>query len=400
MNNTNNTNIMNENMMKEKYLRGNRAKLSLAKIVTALMIITALLLSMFVFTKPEFAKPKNWVYDKDGILNDSTINAINDKNMALSKSGTEIFVVVEKGDSKNKDLVKRAEKLFKDYKVNDNSMLFIMAVPEINASGSPNTNAVEDWGRAIGDFFEDLFGSERYSWAYRLGRNVDYDLDSKINGIFASNFDAAYAAGNYNAAVLDTFNALANYFNKNNDGNLKYSENTVYSAGNTSAPVPVAPVEPVAPVAPVAPVDPVASSASYTVFTAFFGLIFIMGVVMVLIAVLGVLFGRKRGPRGPRFGRPPRNNSPLWFGAGLGLGLGLNKRRHRFKNIHINPGNIRKSNQSSANWGSFFGSSMGNRNGRSGGGGNFRSGGSSRGGGGGFKGGSGGFRGGGGGRRR
>lgn len=351
----NNTNIdtggvINEDAVKEKYLRGNKAKLQAAKTATVLMIIAAILFSWFVYGVPVNTVSKKWVYDKDGILNDITINAINSKNAALfNQTGSEIVVVVEKDSSSNANLPKRAEKLFKDYKVSDTGVLFIVAVP------TKDTTPGGVIGQIV-DSVKEAVGYNRYSYAYQIGRNVNYSLDSQIDGMFNDNFKTDYNSGNYNAAVMDAFNALANYFeqyynlNPSSGGSVTTSANNYNSAGNTH-------VNQTVPAAPFSTTAAAASSSSVNISS-----IFVVFFVLILAVVLVGKLGRR--VRGINRGVYTK---PSWFGTGLGLGLGLGlfNRRNKYNN-----------------WGSFFNNSSNGRNGGAGrnSGGGF---GSSRGGGGG-----------------
>ncbi|MCL2771902.1 MAG: TPM domain-containing protein [Oscillospiraceae bacterium] len=370
---------MNEQQIKDKYIRGNKIKLNIAKIATVIMIIAAVLLSVFVLSNSSVKAKSSWVYDKSKILSDSTINTINSKNGDLYKtSGAEIVVVVEKDSSSNKDLPKRAEKLFKDYKVGDNGILFVTAIPD-EKSGI---------GKAIGDAIDSIFGSTRYSYAYYIGRNVDYSLDSQIDSIFSDNFQSDYNSGNYNGAVLNTFNALYDYFANNNAGTTYSTANAGYTTyHNNSYGYPSAP------------------NYNYVTVSHFggYGLFAILPTLMVIAFIVFIIyiFTRRRGP-GAR--RVYRSGSPFWFGLGLG-GLGgllggMFRRNNMFRNNWNNMGGMR--GRTNNNWANLFGgrSSSGGRSGggfrNSGssgrGGGGFRSGGSSFGGrgGGGFRGGRGG----------
>jgi len=204
---------MDEVAIKEKYLRGNNAKLKAAKIAAAAMIVTALILSRFLFGASE-TEHRIWLYDKNDVLKDSTIETINDKNSALysaTDEKAEIVVVVERESGQNRDLFKRAEKLFKDYGVGSGGMLIIVSVPE---AAAPAKNIFEEWGRGVGEYFGNLFGGERISYACFMGKNVDHSVSSKKDEIFEAYFSSSYAAEDYNAAVLDTFNAFYGEFEK------------------------------------------------------------------------------------------------------------------------------------------------------------------------------------------
>ena len=217
--------LMNEDAIKEKFLRGNNAKLKAAKIAAAAMIITALILSSLLFGAS--GSQSKWVYDGDDILSDATIAAINNRNEALygaTGEKAEIVVVVERESGKNRDLPKRAEKLFKDYGVSSDGMLFIVSVPE---NAAPAKNAFEQWGRDVGEFFGGLFGGDRDSHACFIGKNVDHSLSVKKEEIFANYFNVSYSAADYNVAVLDTFNAFLGEFEKYFDVNTV--ELTAYS---------------------------------------------------------------------------------------------------------------------------------------------------------------------------
>ena len=259
-----NTNMINEDAVKEKYLRGNNAKIKAAKIAAAAMIITALILSRSLFGAAG-TQTKIWAYDADEILSESTIDAINAKSSALynaTDEKAEIVVVVEKESGKNRELYKRAEKLFKDYDVSGDGMLFIIAVPEKEA---PPKNFFEEWGKGVGEFFGNLFGGDRYSYAYFMGRNVDHSLSVKKDEIFANYFNASYAAEDYNAAVLDTFNAFVGEFER-------------YFNVNASEPAAYAGKQP--------PLYQIMKTVSAGVV--------LMVILFAAILVMGALFGRKR----------------------------------------------------------------------------------------------------------
>ena len=274
MNNTdsnyteNKANVMSEAAIKEKYLKAHKSKLKTAKLITAAMIIISLFLSLFVFKTPE--PSKQWVYDKDGELSNSTINIINGKNRSLyDQTGTvEVVVVVEKESGSNKDLIKRSEKLFKEYKVSDEGVLFVMVVPKKTDKN------------AIGEFFENLFGTGKDAYACVKGRNAPDSLtDSKISGIIAgSGFSEYYSKGQYNAAVLSAFNDLMYYFEQ-------YYNITV---SNDTPPETTA----------------AASSVNYS-------LTFL--VVIILILLLVVIFTKKR--KDDKIRRVYKN--PSWFGPDL-----------------------------------------------------------------------------------
>ncbi|MCL2096316.1 MAG: TPM domain-containing protein [Oscillospiraceae bacterium] len=241
---------MNGNNIKEKYLRGNKLKLTLAKTASAMMIAAALILSLFVFDRQEaYESPGNWIYDGEGILSDMSIYEINGKNTALKdltgRDEAEIVVVIEKENGKNKDLTKRAEKLFKDYKVSDSGMLLIISVPGSAAPvrqenpERPAANSVEEWGRKIGEFFDGLFGNGRETYAHYIGRNVDDSIKKQIKdgieNILTNNFDANYSEGNYNAATLGTFNSIINYFGEYY--NIGFADSAAYQTYYTAPPV-------------------------------------------------------------------------------------------------------------------------------------------------------------------
>ena len=261
MNNTNNTanikkiktDATSEEIIKAKYLKWNRLWIKTAKVLTVIMIITALLLSKYVF-KPDgrsvSVKSSSRVYDKSGVLSEATVGAINDGNIALYESTgskAEIVAVVEKGNSSDKGLYKKAEKLFKEYKVKDGGVLFIVSVPTY----APSSGRV-DFGTAIGGVIDglmnDIFGGGRQAYAYYRGRNVDYSIDSRIDGIFESaQFRENYAERNYDAAVLYAFNAVSDYLeqsygaikNKETSDNYTYASNTAYqSSDNRGAALP------------------------------------------------------------------------------------------------------------------------------------------------------------------
>jgi len=198
-----NKNENDVNAIKEKYLRGNKAKLTTAKIATVLMIIAALMFSQFLDAPVTNIKPGNRVYDTDGIMSEATISAINEKNNALrvlSEKNAEIVVVVEKENSRNKNMGQRAEKLFKDYKVSDHGMLFIIAVPD-------RTSGAGGW---LGNFFGGLFGARSY-YAHYMGKEVPQSIVMLGNSL-ADNFNADHVVEDRNAAVLDTFDSFLGYF--------------------------------------------------------------------------------------------------------------------------------------------------------------------------------------------
>jgi uncharacterized membrane protein YgcG len=212
------------NAIREKYLRGNKAKLTMAKIATAAMIIIALMFShQFLPETATRNAEKIRVHDKDGILSDATINAIN----ARASSQPEIVVAVEKDSGSNRDLAKRAEKLFKDYKLNDNGILFIVSVRE----KTDTNNVVEEW---VEKNIVERFAGGRHSHSYFIGRNIEYSFRNEIDGIIADNFSASYEEGNYNAAVLDTYNAFLEYFGYSDAGMSEPAGNSAAEAGVTT----------------------------------------------------------------------------------------------------------------------------------------------------------------------
>ena len=209
----NNVNIINENAVKEKYLRLNKVKLQAAKIAAILMIITALIFA-WVFSD---APVKKWVYDnydKNGILSDDTVKYINDKNSVLfSEKEKEIVVVIEKENGENKNLTKRAEKLFRDYNVSSDGILFIISVPEKTSSSKNFFDSIVDWASNLGGAIEHR--------AFCTGKNA-VGLDDKIDGILekylngSENYTAA-SKDYYNAAVINIFNELLAEFDNRAD---------------------------------------------------------------------------------------------------------------------------------------------------------------------------------------
>ena len=229
MNNTNTTNNTNNNLnnmmteaaIKEKYLRANKIKLQLAKFATILMIIAALAISKagigITSNIKDFAKT---VYDDAEILSlDDTINVIEARNAALYElKEAKIVVVVEKNRSSYNDLQKKADKLFKEYKTGDKGMLFIVS-----------THKSSGLGDEIGDFFANLVGGGTQPYAYHTGRDLGDISDDRIENIFIDCFINNYNEGKYNAAVLDTFNSLADYLDRYYDINSKNHSNTAYA---------------------------------------------------------------------------------------------------------------------------------------------------------------------------
>jgi len=206
----NNIKMMTEDAIKEKYLRGNKAKLNAAKLAAIAMVAAALILSVIFFGADE---TKSWVYDKDEVLSESTVDKINQKSAALygaTGEKAEIVVVVEVGGER--DLTKKAEKLFKEHKVGNDGMLFVVSVPQ---NASSEKGAVGEWAENmaenIGGFFGGLFGNN-LPYAYFMGRNVDYSLVNAAEGIFNDNFKELYEACDYNAAVVNTFDAFYSGF--------------------------------------------------------------------------------------------------------------------------------------------------------------------------------------------
>ena len=272
-----------EEAAKANYIKSNREKLQIAKLLTVAMIIVALLMSFFVFESP--APLRQWVYDNDNILNDATINVINYKNSELQAiTGSEVVVVVEEASGKNKDVDKRAGQLFKNYKVDDKGILILMVVPAVRDNNKSNVSALEEWGasigESIGEFFGSIFGVEESYYGYRSGRNVDFSLETMLqdNGVFSGEFTENYNAGNYNAALLNAFNAVIAYF-----------EN-YYDLGLESSYV-------------LSEIDPpqVVSSAGYSLFTI---------IIAILILMLVLIFsGRKKARRLNNI-----NNSRSFFG--------------------------------------------------------------------------------------
>ena len=242
MNNTNTTgktglkNMMTETAIKEKYLKGNNVKILAAKAATVLMIIIALIISNtgfgLGFTKKDAGIT---VYDKKNILSVATTDAIearNDLIVELTKDKeAKIIVVVESGRNSYNDLKKKTDKLFKNYKAGDNGMLFSVTIPDSDSNG---------WGASIEDFFDENFGGGTQPYAYHKGRNLDEVefSDDKIDVIFAEKFLTSREAEKYNAAVLDTFNALADrfdeYYKIDSKINVNITEEESSSAGSNA----------------------------------------------------------------------------------------------------------------------------------------------------------------------
>jgi uncharacterized membrane protein YgcG len=358
---------MNEMEIRNKFLKGNRFKINIAWLITIALVVCTIIFS-FIFggnSGDMFqTSTERWVHDNDGLLSDATLSEILAKNNRLLlevNNKPEIVVAIEKDSSKNKNLPKRAEDLFKEYKVSDYGMLFIVAVPDNSQSGI---------GAAINEFIDDLLGTPRYSYSYCLGRNVDYLLGDRIELEYEDAFFDYYKAGNYNDAVLSMFNNLYNDFG----GQHGLSANAGSAAAEPHSEGFLGAVH--------------ESRAS--------GMVSIIAIIILALFMI-FIFSRRRRPYVPH--RVYR--SPRWFGFGLGMGMGMGRR-------------YRRPPMGGGFGGSFFNSSPGNRTGggsRSSGFGNSgRTGGGFRGGsgsgrsGGGFRGGSGsgrsggGFRGGGGSR--
>jgi uncharacterized membrane protein YgcG len=264
---------MPENAIKEKYLKGNNFKLQMAKLAAVLMIITALFLSWPGSDAPE-NNPSRTVYDGSEMLSDDTVGVIESRNSALieltGSKKAKIIVVVEKGRTSYKDLEKKADKAFKDYKAGDNDILFVAAVPDSKSHG---------WGDKISDFFSDLFGGGTQPYAYHTGRNLGDSAEITIDAIFMEYFEINYEDGNYNAAVSETFNSLADYFDEYYQVDSKNYETGITENYN---------------------VPPQGSPAAVII-----GLIFLFGI---LLIILGVFTGKKN----PGVSRVYKN--PFWFG--------------------------------------------------------------------------------------
>jgi len=222
MNNTNTTNnagnadnaavnsMMTEADIKEKYLKLNTTKLQLAKIAAVLMIIAALFISWHGYDlKSSVKNPSKTVYDNVPVLSDGTLKAIESRNAAFYEltgdKNARIFVVVEKDRSSYNDLQKKADKLFKDYKVGDNGILFVVTIYESNG-----------WLDDILDSIDDLVGGGTQRYAYHKGRNLNELKDGQIINIFRNNLvnggEYKYKPDNYDDAILNTFNVLADNF--------------------------------------------------------------------------------------------------------------------------------------------------------------------------------------------
>jgi hypothetical protein len=269
MNNTGSSiSIMTEDAIKEKYLRANTLKLQLAKVVAVAMIITALFLSWYVLDPP-VKFPAKTVYDEAEVLSDATIKAINQKNAALYEltgKRAQVFVVVEKEKSNYKDLKKQADKLFKSYEVSDEGILFVVAPP--SNTDADSGNFIAEIGGAIGEFFDDLFGEGRQPYAYHKGRNLDYISDNIIENAFANGFMIDYNVGadNFNAAVLNTFNILAGYYEK------------YYKIDIPEVP----PVPPAPPVPPLPEDSPIKSNTN--IIATVFGIAFLFVIIFVILS--------------------------------------------------------------------------------------------------------------------
>jgi len=275
--NSNNNNeskkIMPENAIKEKYLKGNNFKLQMAKLATILMIITALFFSWSGINAPGKDLSKT-VYDNEKILSENTVSDIESRNSALieltGSKKTKIIVVVEKGRTSYKDLENKADKAFKDHKAGDNDILFIAAVPDSKSLG---------WGDKISDFFSDLFGGGTQPYAYHTGRNLGDFSEINIDAIFTDKFEINYEEGNYNAAILETFNALADYFDEYYQVDSKNYKTEIIENYN----------------------DPSRSNPAAVII----GLIFLFGVLLIILGS----FTKKKNPEVSRVYK-----RPFWFG--------------------------------------------------------------------------------------
>lgn len=254
INNANNTYVMRENLAKERYLRGNKAKIQLAKVAAALMIVTALILAWLLSEEPEIRRAREWAYDDDMILLPSVTEKINSDNRDLYymyNEEPEIIVVIEKENGENRNLAKRAEKLFKEYNVSEYGMLFMVSVPD-NAADSDNL--IGRIGKGIGEYFGNLFGGDRTHRAIYVGDKVDGSLKRMTKSILndRDNFDSSYYLGNYDEAVLSTFNAL-------------FAELQRYYAetDDTNNALPTLPIIPSVPIPPVTAEDIVEYSEHY-----------------------------------------------------------------------------------------------------------------------------------------
>ena len=208
MNNSNERKIMSEEAIKEKYLRPNKTKLQMAKLASAMMIIAALLLSRYIFKKP--IDISTAVYDEADKLSETTVSKINERNAAmagLTDGKAKIVVVTEKEKSGHDDLKKKAEKLFKKYKLGNDGMLVIVSVY------SGEEGFFSGIGNKIGDFFGNLFGGgaeDQQTYAYCKGKNMDYVkaddikriLDAHFSNIGADSFEC-------NEAFLGAYSYLA-----------------------------------------------------------------------------------------------------------------------------------------------------------------------------------------------
>jgi len=279
---------MSEGAIQEKYLRANAAKLKTSKILTVLMIIAALAISWRGSDFSFFVKNTNkntsvTVYDNAEVLTDSAVNIINARNQILSeKTGgkeVKIVVVTEKDRSSYNDLKKRADKLFKDYQVSDNGMLFIVSIYESDG-----------WWDAVLDGIDDLVGGGTQPYAYHKGRNLNEFYDSEIKGVFRDNFingkeyndlEYKYKTYNYSDAVLDAFNALADRLDD-------------YYGVNSKMPDAFEIIE----------IDRAAGSPSGA-YVAVAGVIFLFGI---LFIVLGLVI-KKNNPAASKVYK-----KPFWFG--------------------------------------------------------------------------------------
>ncbi|MCL2099127.1 MAG: TPM domain-containing protein [Oscillospiraceae bacterium] len=265
---------MNEAEIRNKFLAGNKLKIKTAWIaVMALVVITAVF-SFDYFKEPDNGYKEN-VYNDDGILSDTAIEKIEGGNRVLYDAGIsgEIVVVAEKNSGGNRNLPKRAEELFKKYKVSENGVLIIMSVPTGKSSGIK---------AAISGFLDDLLG-RRYRYSYFPGRNVDYALAGKVENDFEPAFNERYENGDYNGAVLSMFGSIFDYFAAENGLELPEPDAAVYAAGELNK-----------------------TESSFSPVS-------VIGMVILLIFIISI-FGRKSGKKEP-YSAPHRvYKSPGWFG--------------------------------------------------------------------------------------
>jgi uncharacterized protein len=196
-------------------------KRSVAALVMALAILGGILLGQ-VRKPSDVSAPSTavvgtytYVYDHAGVLSDETMAHVDAMNASLfAQTGAQIMVVTVDSTG-GTDIVDYAADLGNQYGVGsaerDNGLVLVLALEDIAQNG-----LVGDYGAAYGD------GLQRHG--------------DTLNSLLYARMEADFAAGKYDAAVEETFDAYIDWFSDLYDVTIR--ENYIppvretYSAGD------------------------------------------------------------------------------------------------------------------------------------------------------------------------